>query len=724
MTTLQARQSPSQQRLATAVLNTLRKYDCYFVSLFFLIVFAVYEPRLLFQPLTLISDLGDGLLNYGFIAQGIGALPDWQSFWNGGMFFPLAETKALSDNLFFPVLVMLPLVKAGVPLILLYNISIALYFVLNGVCFFTLMRELAIPRAIALLASCFFAQQQFFQEHIPHYQLLLTFWYPLIFLFGIRLFKQKSLSQGASLFLCVLGLAASSPYLFIFMGPVIFLEFIVLAALLRHERRLLIKLCALGIPLLVLLVWFYKPYLDVRSLYGLTRSAAEQGLYSAKIRSFGTYAGLWLPEKILGPSPHIAEGNAYIGLVTRLCFCLCLVSIGIREHRRQLRPKRWLLVTIFFVGLFYALAALGPNNSPDIFKISPWHMISSFPGFSGIRSPGRLITMMNFCMAVFLGLGMSAWRRQRFSIIALLLIALHTLEIYPSTSFGTPFINQPSLSDTVTYIKESLVSKPLLYLPLRDSETYQTLGSQVKNALINGNSGFTPASSEHIIFPAVEDCRTEQCLYMLRKLGVAHVIVNKLTAESQTQNFLRQNSAVRSTFSNAGYEIFEVSKNSAPEYFSGDQAFVSSFVAPPAGECVSPVVTASHFSSDLSRLSDHDLASVWSTHEKQKDGFWLQLTWPGECRGHWLLKAENKGSSLTSNSFLRNYSIQFLQAAETKEITTQHSIVTIGPNGNLSQWWIFVLEEPCIGIRINAKSTMWVENYWDIGELSLCRGGE
>ena len=272
-----------------------------------------------------------------------------------------------------------------------------------------------------------------------------------------------------------------------------------------------------------------QPYFKVLQLHPeARRSLAEVAMYSPTIRSFFT-----APEQSLfwgsahaaarAAMPYPAEttllpGFTLIGLAfagvffstwsVRARFCLVLATLG------------------------SAILALGTNFHGGTYTYIP--LFHHLPGWSAIRTPGRLVIWVTLLLAILAAGAMSALVRRSTEMLAekipsrpgpllqLFLLIPLVLVIAEGTNWKTlphPVVPaQPAAMRTV--------GAPLMVLPsdpLTDMNIM--LWSTTKfQKMVNGNSGFYPTDQTHTR-DVVKSFPDQTSVDYLRQLGIRYVLV-------------------------------------------------------------------------------------------------------------------------------------------------------------------------------------------------------
>ncbi len=156
----------------------------------------------LFSPL--LTNLGSGLhdrsdtaLNTWIVAwQAHILLGDPLALFDAPIFYPLADTLALSEILWPAAPLAVPLLAATGNPVLVYNLLFLLSFPLAGLGMYLLAREMAARRPAAFLAGLIYAFSPHQFGHLSQLQLLSIAWLPLTLLFLERLWTRGRPADG------------------------------------------------------------------------------------------------------------------------------------------------------------------------------------------------------------------------------------------------------------------------------------------------------------------------------------------------------------------------------------------------------------------------------------------------------------------------------------------------------------------------------------------------
>ena len=127
-------------------------------------------------------DLGDPLLCTWILWWNAYTMPLTSAWWNAPMFWPMSGALALSEHLLGVSLVASPLQWLGADPVTAYNIVFLLSFPLCAVAAHALAFTLTARHDAAAVAGLAFAFNPYRTSHLPHLQMLWTFWMPLALL--------------------------------------------------------------------------------------------------------------------------------------------------------------------------------------------------------------------------------------------------------------------------------------------------------------------------------------------------------------------------------------------------------------------------------------------------------------------------------------------------------------------------------------------------------------
>jgi hypothetical protein len=151
-------------------------------ALFVAITIAMTFPLIRLAGSTFPGDAGDPSLNTWLLWWSTERVPLTSAWWNAPMFYPMADSMALSELLIGLLPITAPVQWfTGNPL-LAYNVVFLSSFVLCGLAAYGLAKELTHRREAAVLAGLVFAFGPYRMNQLSHIQMLAYYWAPLCLL--------------------------------------------------------------------------------------------------------------------------------------------------------------------------------------------------------------------------------------------------------------------------------------------------------------------------------------------------------------------------------------------------------------------------------------------------------------------------------------------------------------------------------------------------------------
>lgn len=449
---------------------------------------------------------------------------DPQHLFDANIFHPEPRALAYSDAMVLEGAIAAPLLWAGVPPVLVYNVLLLGGIAASGIAMFVLVRHLTHKVGAALVAAAIFTLAPYRIEHYMHLELQWTMWMPLAFLAAHRAFDERSWRMGALAGVLVWFQLLSCIYYGIFLAMIVALLTVLLAA--TDPRRAAVGLAALavgGILCVVLSIPYARPYLENAHLLGV-RDAAEIANYSARLLSYATtpwqnWTWGWTAARFSGGELRVAPG------IVAIAFAL----VALLSTRRRLA---WIYVALCAVPVEMSL---GRNGS-----LYPW-LLAHVPALGGLRAPARFSIVAICALAVLAGFGVE-WLQRRFSsrrawvsAVAIILVALES---------GSAPIN---LADVTTDVPDvyrlmkTLGPVVMVELPMPEPARlpgnepfYQYFSIWHWNRLANGYSGY--------VSPRYVDTLTKMrafpdrdSLGRLKELNVRYILVHEALYEEQSQ---------------------------------------------------------------------------------------------------------------------------------------------------------------------------------------------
>lgn len=694
---------------------------------FFMSVFFWYQPELLSDPQHITADHGDSILNYYFLSHSLNILSslDLSNFWNGHIFYPFSKIAALSDTLLFQSLLILPFDLFNIDRFFLFNCLPLVFFILMGVLSFILFNQISNRFLVSLYASTIATVHLYWFGHLAHFQLLTTFWYPLIALFFLFYDRTRSILYWYLCCLSLLGLLLSSPYLFILYS----LPFSILCMIFLYVRRpKRSELLKLGIPITLWILaasLFIYPYLKVKSWYGMVRSDTERLLYSASWESFSNRGGLDLLSPILGSTNQWnSERDIYIALFTRLALLFVAMiwliqSTNYRTNFISGRRHFGLLSLSLSLTVLSVFIALGPGDT-TLGPFNIWSILNYVPGMSGVRVPARSGFLIFFLIGTSIAIGLSQIKHRSIPIILALLIPIHIAEMKPANQYKAiaPVDKVSSISN---FIKDNDISGSTLMLPVREKiPEILMLASLGKIHFINGRSGYTPDILEEFIFPILEGCPSSLCMNLLSDLKVNMVLLDNGPQSNDMKISLSKSNA-NILYEDQYYTLIRI-KDQTSLKFLGNKQYLEHFQVPKEPHCETIKLSSKSQPNDVEYASDGDLNTRWTSQREQGKNTTAIFELNKPEIGPFTLKLLTDTDEVLKSDFIRNPKVS-VYTANHQEIQSSFRGQIGYENGSIVQWFKIIPEgnhNPVSRIRIIAQDAIWSENWWSISEAFSC----
>lgn len=444
---------------------------------------------------------------------------DPSNLFEGNIYYPAHRTLAYSDAMLLPGIIGLPLIRLGVPAILVMNLLSLLALVMSGAGMHLLARRLTGSTGAAIVAGIVFAFAPYRAAHLHHLELQWAQWMPLAFWALHRAMTEGRLRDGiltGLFFTCQL---LSSIYYAIFLGLTMALVGGVMLIVYRRTLtfRSLAGLVIGGLIVIGVAGPYAKPYQRNIQQVGL-RDTDEIRAHSAKASSYlavtrdnylyGPLTGSWSPgeETILFP-----------GLVPIVLLGLALIPpVGL---------NRWLYV----LALAFAVQmSFGWNGT--LYRL----LYDLLPPLHGLRAPGRFGILVLLALGVLAAFGAARLeqlaprrvRRLMPVLLGVLLMAEYAVagpafDRYPTK---TPDVYRWLAREPPTLTLE-MPAPTEKTMPLFEAE-YMYFSTMHWQTLVNGYSGHYP-QSYLMLLHRLETFPDDRSIAELQARGVDLIILHR-----------------------------------------------------------------------------------------------------------------------------------------------------------------------------------------------------
>lgn len=311
-------------------------------------------------------DLGDPLLSTWVLWWNAHVVPFSDRWWDGLGFFPSRGMLALSDHRVGIGLITTPLILAGASPLAAHNLAFLLTFFLCASAAYALSFVLTSSRAAALIGGLVFGFNPYRADHLPHLELLASWWLPVILLALHRWAATQAVCWLVALGIALLMQALTSGYYFFFAGVLLALWLIWFAPRALPRRQYLGLGAALLGPLLTLAPILLE-YRRAHESMGLARAITDIEMFSADLMALVTAPNLlafWNT-----PADWYRPEGALLPGVT----AVLLVAAALARRGRTLAPaSAWLQrlrpILLFVGGAFVAIALVPALHGPVAFE--------------------------------------------------------------------------------------------------------------------------------------------------------------------------------------------------------------------------------------------------------------------------------------------------------------------------------------------------------------------
>jgi hypothetical protein len=227
-------------------------------------------------------DLGDPLLSTWTLWWNASVLPLTERWWNGSIFFPAPDALTLSDHRLGIGLITTPVIWLGMSPLVAYNLAFLASFILCAIGGYALGFVLTRHHGAALLAGLVFGFNPFRAAHLPHLELLCSYWLPVALLALHRWGETRKPVWLVVLSVALTLQALTSVYYFAFFGVVVGLWLLWFVRLRLRPRDYVALGASLAAPLFIIAPILLQ-YRRAHASMGLVRTIDEIEYFSADL---------------------------------------------------------------------------------------------------------------------------------------------------------------------------------------------------------------------------------------------------------------------------------------------------------------------------------------------------------------------------------------------------------------------------------------------------------
>jgi hypothetical protein len=566
-------------------------------------------------------------------------LHGFSGLWDPPFLFPHHWTLAYSEHMLGVAIFTAPVEWLFGNPVLTYNVAYIGSFVLAGFGMFLLTRALWGRADAAILAGLAFELTPYRLAQTPHLQVLMNGWMPIGLLALHRYF-----ASGSRRWLFVFAAAyvltglSNGYYLYFFLLPIGVVIGMELLQPRLPRRRILGDLSVAGVGILAALAPIVFVYFRLQQEMHFTRDPNQLPGLSARLADYFRVAlGTWNWGGLL--SNGNGERQLFHGFVVIIFAVVGVCAVGARARNQgdegSLGSRRRMVITYGLIAALAVWLSMGPG---------PWRpygwLFRFVPGFSGMRVPARLASVVILALAVLAGAGF-AWLFDRLSKrwAAIAVFAFGAVTVLEG-QHGVGVTEVPGWRENnwdrvaYTWLRDSPPGGAL-ELDITEMNYFQTPTTLFQlNALlhrhpiVNGYSGWSTQLQELLggrRGPIHEPGHMADVVRGLRRAGVRYVLLHQAT-------FLEAAAPGRivAEMQDAGDQIAEAHE------WPGTWVWRLKDIDPrppaPAGlTLLDPKafeLRASHLASRLPLMFDGNLDSRWMTGERQAGNEWIEVRLP------------------------------------------------------------------------------------------------
>ncbi len=348
------------------------------------------------------SDWGDPFLNACYLDWDVyAATHSGVRLFDAPVFYPNHDTLAFSEHLCGLALFAAPMLWLGASPITAANLLWILGFAFTGFAAYLLGRIVTDSLGAGIAGGIFAAFVPWRFGQLPHLQIALAGWLPLMIVALLHFEKQRSWRNTALFGAAFFMNGWTNLHYFVFGSVAIALT---VPIVLKRDARSYLKIGVVTALALVLLLPFLLPYREAQRLYHIRGNIAETRHYSAEPRDW-----LFVPEanRFYAPQqssdgPNEPERRLFPGYLS-----LLLAAAGLL--RREAGSFMGRAIGALWVALGF-FGSLGLNGS-----LHPL-LMNAFAIFNGIRVPARWAVIAYFGLALLVAVGVknlaALWERR------------------------------------------------------------------------------------------------------------------------------------------------------------------------------------------------------------------------------------------------------------------------------------------------------------------------
>lgn len=440
---------------------------------------------------------------------------DFINFFGTNAFYPNKLTLLFSDILLPQSLILLPLLSLTKNLILSFNLTFFITFILNYIALFLFWKQIFKKDVIAFFGSLFVIFSPFFYMELSHFQMMSywPFFFALYFLFRYETKKDTKSLILTGLFITIQFLA--SVYLSVYLIFSIMIFYVLQLFSQKRFKPVLSKISIILLAFILTAGVFINGYIDMKNTYNIKRDIKEYINYSANLSDYiftSKIISLVHQSEIM-QSWNKADKNtgAHSSFPGFLIFTLALFAIFRLSRNKQiisfsidLNKEKAFFLILLISGLLFSLGPRLKFNGNYAHIPLPFSAVLKLvPATDATRAPVRwsFLFFLGFIYFSLISLNKLEQKPYR-KVILLFVFVIFILEYLPTkiTSAKSSYINNDYkiLKNICADNKKVLLELPVTHLNaypniiegLEYISKVELASTYHKCNIVNGYSGY------------------------------------------------------------------------------------------------------------------------------------------------------------------------------------------------------------------------------------------
>lgn len=495
---------------------------------------------------------------YNFRSIETGRIFNQESYFNTFQYYPLPLAFASNEHLLLPTLLIFPVYETTNNLTFSVNSITFASFILTFLASYYFLSYFLKNKFAVFVGVFIYTYNPLTFAHFPeHIHLMHKYFVPLLFLTALIYVRGPSM-KNAFFFFLIFALSSFTHSYYFFFGLLLLPVFMfpTLFQSVRDRRwQYLINLgktSLIGIPFFLILIWWYKPYLDFSRLEGVSRSIEDNVHNSARLPD-------WIssnPNNILygkvfkfidqfrQPDEYKIDINYAEHTLFPSVLPVILMLLGIfflmKFRKPQANTVGFAMLLIAAISLSFGPVFLGVNEIRGTVKLPFYYLNELIPFLSGTRAPTRFMFIGYLSIAYFASFGIvyiTKLLQNRKKLLRLIFIMLILVLFIEHLNIGNFSLKSQMTAEATALLKkdvalgEKLNKSIVLHLPAdyfqpqKQFARYLSWETVTGEIQVNGYGGYFPDDWRNLI-KNLSNLKKDN-FQDARALGIDYIIIHK-----------------------------------------------------------------------------------------------------------------------------------------------------------------------------------------------------